>query len=990
MKKAAIFMSDFHLGQQDRMEEFHADEEFSELLDRLSREHRGDDVDLVLLGDVMDLWTTITDDKEINARSAQDVDIYFPVTSDNRNQAVQKELEKVKAIMGRHAEFFSALHRFLAAAPARQLFYIPGNHDHSVVAQELRDEIQRSIANQDQTVADRIHFPYWYENDLLQVYAEHGNQLTYGGAFKYENFSQFGEECPGYFELKLVWNRLERRAPELDNVFMGALSPAMWPGLFWWLLMKGNLRHLRTLKRFAIQYDHDARAADARRKMPKPWKSLLHLLRSRRSATGDEFWDQIPQLFDDKGKGLPPLRGRRLNPVETKTVVLGHSHQTKDKQLPGLEGVKYYNTGSWIFRYENGRRIVEQTWLTVSREQQPAGGPSGLDHPIIERKLSRRRVELPRVDASPVTKDGRTLNPAMRMMPDLRVGDVALVHWNFRPTVTRLLKSGQVLELIREIPQMIGSWLNRYGSSAYWSHAALVYGSPFERQESDEYNDPLLLEALPDTGVGIHGPSHYLARPGEWNVAVLRAKAPWLNDWQNRRLLRRMAVSALDTYYDNQEIARQTLRFSTKMMDQQDGQAFVTGLFKGGLMGVVLSTSLLLIWGLWTVARKVGDAGWAELWKAVQRRFAVSSETNADRLDLWGLPDAAANVLGSHDLFLIAVGLGAGVVVAGAVALALIELARLIWRTWMLITGAIGAAWGALIVPVMAELADGWETHSVEWRWVFTGLWMTIPLAALVSWFQSYNAKEVAATLLFVSILVVWGSYPLTFILEYVVIKPWELILRGNKALWRRLSKPLGWTQLKQLQKEPHFMCSGLVQYAFGITARQLKTTDPAIDIGAVVVNPGWKEGLPLVEQDQVLRQTVHQQFADAKDRFEWIYLHVDGVTIHNPSPSHMAEVEPDRLGRIRTRRLSQAAAWSLRIALLGFYCTTAYELAWHREGLLLAGAFFGLAAVCCARIAQRDLALNPETVRGRWLSRWGGRLGYTAIAAALLAGVGL
>jgi hypothetical protein len=181
-----------------------------------------------------------------------------------------------------------------------------------------------------------------------------------------------------------------------------------------------------------------------------------------------------------------------------------------------------------------------------------------------------------------------------------------------------------------------------------------------------------------------------------------------------------------------------------------------------------------------------------------------------------------------------------------------------------------------------------------------------------------------------------------------------------------------------------------LVQYAFGITARQLKTTDPAIDIGAVVVNPGWKEGLPLVEQDQVLRQTVHQQFADAKDRFEWIYLHVDGVTIHNPSPSHMAEVEPDRLGRIRTRRLSQAAAWSLRIALLGFYCTTAYELAWHREGLLLAGAFFGLAAVCCARIAQRDLALNPETVRGRWLSRWGGRLGYTAIAAALLAGVGL
>ena len=33
MKKVAIFMSDFHLGQGDQMEEFHADEEFAERKD---------------------------------------------------------------------------------------------------------------------------------------------------------------------------------------------------------------------------------------------------------------------------------------------------------------------------------------------------------------------------------------------------------------------------------------------------------------------------------------------------------------------------------------------------------------------------------------------------------------------------------------------------------------------------------------------------------------------------------------------------------------------------------------------------------------------------------------------------------------------------------------------------------------------------------------------------------------------------------------------
>ena len=48
MKKVALFMSDFHLGQKDRMEEFHADEEFAELLGRISHKHADDEVDLVL------------------------------------------------------------------------------------------------------------------------------------------------------------------------------------------------------------------------------------------------------------------------------------------------------------------------------------------------------------------------------------------------------------------------------------------------------------------------------------------------------------------------------------------------------------------------------------------------------------------------------------------------------------------------------------------------------------------------------------------------------------------------------------------------------------------------------------------------------------------------------------------------------------------------------------------------------------------------------
>jgi UDP-2,3-diacylglucosamine pyrophosphatase LpxH len=132
MKKVAIFMSDFHLGQMGRMEEFYADKEFAELLARLSLEHANEVVDLVLLGDVMDLWTTIVDEVEITALKSADIPLYFPVVEDNRKHAVEQEMRKAEAILKAHPAFFTALGLFLLQDPRhRRVLYIPGNHDHS-------------------------------------------------------------------------------------------------------------------------------------------------------------------------------------------------------------------------------------------------------------------------------------------------------------------------------------------------------------------------------------------------------------------------------------------------------------------------------------------------------------------------------------------------------------------------------------------------------------------------------------------------------------------------------------------------------------------------------------------------------------------------------------------------------------------------------------------------------------------------------------------
>lgn len=987
MRKVAIFMSDFHLGQKDRLEEFHADDEFAELLGRLSREHADDEVDLVLLGDIMDLWTTITDDREVRAQSAADVDIYFPIPTNDPQamaQATQKELNKVRAVLNAHPGFFEALGRFLTDSPParnRRILYIPGNHDHSVVEPALQQAIRDRILPNDHPQAGNIVFPCWYQNEDLQVYAEHGTQLTYGGSFKYTNFGKFGEECPGYYELKLVWNRLERRAPELDNVFMGALSPALWPGLFWWLLMKGNWAYWRTLRKFQIQYEHDSRADEARKRMPPPLKTVLHLLKARWSATGDEFWDQVPQLFDQVGLGVPPLCGGRLDPLTIKTLVLGHSHQTKDKALPGLEGVRYYNTGSWIFRYKNGRRVVEQTWLTISREMVKAPGGSGSGRSTIDRQLFRRNVELPRKDSSPVTSDGKNLNAVMREMTDLRVGDVVLFHWNFGATISRLLKSFRFLELIRQIPHMATSWLNRYGSSAYWSHAALIYASPTEQQESEEYNDPLFLEALPVTGVGIHGPDHYVAHRDEWNLAILRPKAPWLAKWEDRRLLRRMAVSVLDAEYDDKEIIRWTLVFSTRMMDQQEGQELITGLFKGGVMGVVLGTLALLGWGLGWLVAKVGEKGWWGLWTAATGVVDRLGARAQDLLHRAGVIDALSSAWDSHDWLLILVMASLLLAMAAILLLAIKELLRVAVVTWVRATASVGAAWGALIVPAMAELSDGWERHSPLWRWVFTLIWSTIPLGAIFFWMRGFSWNEVSASALVLGVAVVWLSTPFTKFIELFVVRPWGWLQKGLRRLSQRLFKTLGWASTKEPPPKPLFICSGLVQYALAATAKQIPGTSPA----EVIANPDWKPGLSTAEEDQLLKATVHQNFADSP-KFDWIYLLVDGMVIDNPGASHRAEVEPDRLKKIKTRHLTWPAAWSLRFALLGLLSTLLYGL--YPDGQtvlwLYVGTASGLAAVGLGKEAGRRLAVDPTGLRGRWLTRWGNRLGLVAVLGSL------
>lgn len=1159
MKKVAIFMSDFHLGQGDRMEEFHADKEFSELLCRLSQEHADDDVDLVLLGDVMDLWTTITEAKEVNAQTSTEVPLYFPVDLKKpaaKTSAVQKELDRAKAVMDAHPLFFDALGRFLIRAPhCRRIVYVPGNHDHSVVAQELQTEIRRRILGDDvlelgrtllkrdnlqqNDLENRIEFLFCYENEDLQVYAEHGNQLTYKGVFKYENFRDFGNECPGYYELKLVWNRLERRNPDFDNVFMGALSPAMWPGLFWWFLnpfQPKNWTAFRSLRKFRVQYKDDNRAEvkAARALMPSALKTVLYLLwASRFGVTRDEFSDQIPWLFanatstlasdisatdtslrvaegtgvkfpcpttpeyfwatleagatreiikatERAGDTFTIVRGRegttasnfskdatiklrltvcgdRLDPAKIKTVILGHSHHAKDRDLPGFDGVKYYNLGSWIYRFENGRGVVEQTWVSISRDLEGEVVSTSPDRSritvqykstcrgevpvtyrvdpedliaelrrgqrvilerddrgivrnivrepfrrnVVDQHMFRRKVELS-VDASnPVGKDGCRLNPVTRGMLDILVGDVVLYHWNFGVTLKRLLFSLKLPEFFRVVPEMIFSYINRTGSSSYWSHSTMVYGSPSETAESTHYADPIFLEAVPRTGVGLHGPQHYLAHPNEWDLAVLRSKAKWLTgiaNWGNRIVLRRIAASAIDLHYDNSAVASITLYRASRMLDERHGKPFVAGFVKGGLFGIVVLTLwVLFAWvipwllaNLWETLRTAWTIAWLEgfgVVLVVAKEWAV--QTWRDIFHWLGQIGPVAllwkpvyDLFQSGDWVLKAIVLALMGILTVVLILAIYAIVRVIWVAYWRAAFAVGAFWGVLMVPVMADLAKDWRGKSYEQRWAMTLVWMLIPLLAMFSWSWSDDPMRVAFWVLSTAVVVVWFSDVLTEVVAPII----EPIVSAGVDLVRRVRE--------KLFQEEAYICSGLIQHALLCTAGEVKKNPQSI-----MVNPQWTPQMPPAKERRLLRETLPQHFSQAEEKFDWVYLVINGEIRHRPGIAHRAEVNPDPLQITQLQlnpqspfTLSRQAAWSLKLALLGLYCIVLYELlgkSWERWlvlGDLWLGFALGVCAIVLAHFAWKELVLNPRTVRGRSLTWWGGRLGWLAAASAAAA----
>jgi UDP-2,3-diacylglucosamine pyrophosphatase LpxH len=438
MEEVVIFVSDLHLGRSDELEDFVPENEtkFCDFLKKQSGDFPNAKVDLVILGDFLDIWQVATDTE----KTASETD-RIPIRVDE-----QLDICRAQATISAHPNTFEALRGFVQVNPDhRSIICITGNHDHSLVKTGVQAVITQAIAKGNGLLQKRIGFQNWYENVQLGIYAEHGNQFDEDNV--YDDFTVFGAEAPGYFFVRLFWNRLEAIQPNLDfwmysftaiikNKLWNLLGPArkLFRQYVWDprpfkriqaaiilppILLESrtvetpcrtaNLKdfpdllltdkvdpnhifstdnkvesHLRTL------YYEDAgfrKEVDKILKekfpeepiiVPKPLEGTRHL--EFLGIDMDSNFSAVRGMYGahNGNQCARALKGEFLKPDIHKFVLLGHTHEHKRKELKDLK-VTYFNTGSWSIRRDSkGNNTTD--WCYTIFQKSSSGAVTAEQH----------------------------------------------------------------------------------------------------------------------------------------------------------------------------------------------------------------------------------------------------------------------------------------------------------------------------------------------------------------------------------------------------------------------------------------------------------------------------------------------------------------------------------------------------------------------------------------------------------------------------------
>ncbi len=219
-----LIVSDLHLaagvdpqtGKFSPLDDFLADDVFARWLAFYQETERN--AHLVLNGDTFDPTqvTALPSDDQVAAVTGQ-----ARLDADQRRYGLRHSPRevcwKLRRIAQGHPAFFVALARWVRHA--HHIHVIVGNHDIELRYPEVQEEFLRCVAQSipglyPDTVRSHIRFydSYLYQPQQ-QLYVEHGGQ--------YDSFSSAdnGHHPASHFTTRYLFNHLEARTPEADNIF---------------------------------------------------------------------------------------------------------------------------------------------------------------------------------------------------------------------------------------------------------------------------------------------------------------------------------------------------------------------------------------------------------------------------------------------------------------------------------------------------------------------------------------------------------------------------------------------------------------------------------------------------------------------------------------------------------------------------------------------------------------------------------------------------
>lgn len=174
----AFFVSDLHVGvgrdeagNWKRFEDFRWQQDFNAFLEMAS-ERSGDRADLVLVGDIFELWQSphLECSSDLGRAGCKPADCHDKNTDLGCSEV--EAVERLRLVLAQHPDFIDAVRRFSVKGSNRVVF-VPGNHDAALLFPAVKKLLLGRFEQARVRVAD---VGYWLSDDG-EIYADHGHQF---------------------------------------------------------------------------------------------------------------------------------------------------------------------------------------------------------------------------------------------------------------------------------------------------------------------------------------------------------------------------------------------------------------------------------------------------------------------------------------------------------------------------------------------------------------------------------------------------------------------------------------------------------------------------------------------------------------------------------------------------------------------------------------------------------------------------------------------